>query len=252
LPWSIEEETIMMGTRTAKVQVLVVGALVVVTGCAGEAQPLGSAELAFAAGGGQGCLSGQGGGPPGVVVSSFAQGAAYSGATDATISKASPTTNYENSAVVVVDGGSAESAALLRWDTTSIASSRDVIDAQIQFEITNTSPTAVFDIRWLLASWTEAQVTWQKRNLMSNWNLAGAKGTGDVAPVSVGSFAASQLGIRTICLNSSGVSMVQGWVSNPAANNGILFRNPSATNGIHIASSQSAAFRPRLTIRHIP
>jgi hypothetical protein len=71
----------------------------------------------------------------------------------------------------------------------------------------------------------------------------------------LGQLKASSTGIKTINLNSTGVSLVQSWVNNPATNQGIIIKDYSGpTNGLHLDSREAstATLRPKLTITYQP
>ena len=64
--------------------------------------------------------------------------------------------------------------------------------------------------------------------------------------------AAFAAGAKTIILNAAGVAMVQGWVNGTVANNGLLIKSASTTDGLDIRSSEysTVASRPMLTIQY--
>ena len=187
---------------------------------------------------------------------SFRNGAAptasYGGTTDATIRQAAPTSNFGNATTCRADGdegGGADLACLLRWDTTHIPIGSTVQSASITLRAI--SPTAqVYSLYAVLRSWSESSATWQRAATGNNWQTAGANGSTDRASV-IGTVTGS--GTVTVSLNAAGVALVQSWLDN-SNNRGIIIANATHSDGVDFASSEygTIAYRPTLTVTYVP
>jgi hypothetical protein len=239
-----------MGWDKIAREVTLVGVFVAVTGCVMQAQDgesLGTTQLALAgAGSGMGGSSGAT-----LFVASFTEGGTYTGASDATIAKGAPTSNYGSDTACTVDGGSTERSCLLHWDVSSIPTNAIVRLANVRLHVYDGS-SATFPLYALKKSWPELSVSWNTQNGSTLWSTAGAKHADDRNATSIGSFVGS-VGLHTVTLNATGLAAVQSWVSNAAQNYGIIIANATNTNGIHIRSAEatgSGIVRPTLTVTY--
>jgi len=188
---------------------------------------------------------------------SFQQGAlpspSYSGATDATIREASPTTNDGSATTCEADGddgGGADKSCLLKWTISGIPAGSVVHSASITLQATDGSSNT-YSLYELKRSWSESSVTWNDATSSTAWGTPGAKGTSDRGSL-LGSVSGSA-GSKTIVLNAAGIALVQAWVDG-TSNNGIIIASSSNTDGIDFASSEhgTVSYRPKLTITYGP
>ena len=70
----------------------------------------------------------------------------------------------------------------------------------------------------------------------------------------LGQFAPPAKGIHRITLNDAGVAAVQSWITSPASNFGVIFKDYAISDGVSISSSEasSASLRPKLIINYQP
>ncbi|QDT73371.1 Beta-L-arabinobiosidase precursor [Lacipirellula limnantheis] len=173
---------------------------------------------------------------------------------DAYIDNGNATTNYGASASLLVDG-KPDDAALLKWNLTSIPAGSTLQSATFTINVTNASVNT-YEIYELKRTWTESQTTWKKSNSSTNWQSAGAQGSLDRGSTVLGTVTASATGVRTVTLNAAGLSVVQGWINNPATNNGFIIQDYANTNTDDLAFSSkeatSAANRPQLSVVYTP
>jgi hypothetical protein len=181
-------------------------------------------------------------------------GGSYSGATDATIYAAFATTNFGSSDTCTVDGGSMERACLFRWEMP-LPDTATVTAASIILTLSNGTSSS-FNVHNLLKPWTEGTVTWNNNTALSRWTIGGAKADNsanpDRSPNVLGTLTGGA-GQRTINLNTSGIAVVQSWMTDPDVNHGIIIAGNS-TDGVHINSSESTtiASRPILRVTYQP
>ena len=173
---------------------------------------------------------------------------------DAYIDNGNATTNYGASASLLVDG-KPDDAALLKWNLTSIPAASTLQSATFTINVTNASVNT-YEIYELKRTWTESQTTWKKSNSSTNWQSAGAQGSLDRGSTVLGTVTASATGVRTVTLNAAGLAVVQGWINNPATNNGFIIQDYANTNTDDLAFSSkeatSAANRPQLSVVYTP
>jgi hypothetical protein len=178
--------------------------------------------------------------------------ASYAGTVDATLRQGAAETNYGGAATCEMDGNDAGSdkSCLVKWALAGIQAGSKVQSASLTFHILNGSGDT-YTIYDGLRGWNESQVTWNKATSSSPWATSGARGATDRGS-SVGTITGSE-GSRTVTLNAAGISMVQRWV-NGGVNAGVIMANPSAIDGIDIASSENGtvSYRPALTVTYLP
>jgi hypothetical protein len=236
----------MLGLRQRACWGLVLGGVLAAIGCGAEAEPIDSIAQGIggsvATTGGAGGSGGAGGATASVVLS---QGAAYTGATDATISKSAPTTNFGSSDTCIVDAGSTERSCALRWTLTGVPPAATIVAAQV--DLTVSSPSAAsFGVYRVTRRWSEAGVTWNNVSSAVAWDLPGAKGTADRETVPFTSFPGG-LGVQSFAIP---VDIVQAWLADSSKNDGLMISNAVNTDGVILRSSESAtvAEHPKLTV----
>lgn len=174
-------------------------------------------------------------------------GSAYDGVTDATIQRRAP--NQGSSDYCTSKGGSTQRSCLLRWDLSSIASTAKV--EGVLLEVTVSDPSngtfRLFDVR---RSWSESEADFRQPRAGEAWGLPGANATVDSGSTPLGSFVPRVNGPLSIPLNAAGVAVVQGWIADPASNQGLKVYNPRPFDGATILSSDwgTPAERPKLVV----
>ena len=182
---------------------------------------------------------------------------------DTEIAEATPTV-ANGSDITMVSGGLGNTVgnvlrrALLRFDLTgNIPSSATVTSVTVRVTVTKVPGSPVnsdFQLRRLLRAWTEAGATWSYPvSSASTWGAPGANGAGDAAASSA-SVAVSGVGAYTFASTPALVADVQGWLSNPADNNGWLLVSDTeaAYTARHFAARESGAGVATLTIGFSP
>ncbi|GEM_PF-4678861 len=176
---------------------------------------------------------------------------------DTYLSAASTNTNYGTSTTLEVDRttGTSRRTALLRWNLSSIPTDATVVSATISLNVTNTTDREyyLYDLR---RNWVENSATWNRYNATNNWTTAGAASTtGDRYDTNLWDATTTSFnstGIKTVALNSSGVSVIQGLVG-VASPNGLIIQNytgMTSNNLVFSSSEATAANRPKLNIRY--
>lgn len=193
------------------------------------------------------------------VTVSFQNGVnSYTGTRDTSLVENAPTTLHGSNTTVLVDGdepvGSGKDAsALVKWSLSGIPSGSIIQSAVITFQVTNASSNT-YSVYALTRAWDEASATWQRANSTTTWEVAGAKGASDRSSTVLGTLSASATGTYSLTLNSAGIARVQQWLDTPSSNFGLILASSSNTDGVDLASSESAtvSYRPKLSVTYQP
>jgi hypothetical protein len=168
---------------------------------------------------------------------------------DAGLTELAPTTNNGTATTLKVDGvdpdpGGGDLYAALRWDLSQIPAGATVSNASVTLNITNASPQTygAYDLK---RAWNESQLTWNQAATGTPWATAGAKGATDRGS-QIASLTPTNIAPYTFTLPAS---VVQGWVSAPSSNNGILLANTTNFDGI-VFQTKEGATPPKLTINY--
>ena len=79
------------------------------------------------------------------------------------------------------------------------------------------------ELRQLLVPFVENEVTWNKRNVSTNWNVAGALGGTDVNATVLATGTAPTAASSQFTLSGEGFNaLVQGWIDGSIINNGVI------------------------------
>jgi hypothetical protein len=230
--------------RSGWVWILVGGGLLAIAGArsASQKNDVGFVAAGGSLAGGPSCMT------TGATTATFVQGGSYTGATDATLTKATPDTNDGSSASCVVDAGpTSERSCALRWSLTGIPTTATVLGACAILQVYSGS-TKYFPVFALKQRWTQSGVTWNNVSSSVFWQTPGAKGSNDreANPFNAmyGSTIAHQVDIP--------VEVVQSWLADSNQNFGIIIASDSNTDGISIRSSEHSvmASRPKLIVRY--
>jgi hypothetical protein len=174
-------------------------------------------------------------------------GSVYEGVTDATIEQRAA--NLGKSEFCTSKGGSTQRSCLLRWDLSSIPSTARV--QGVLLEVTVGDPSRgtfrLYDVR---RSWSEDEADFKHARSGDAWGLPGANSTVDAGSTALGAFKPRATGALSIPLNAAGVAVVQGWINDPASNQGLKIYNPRPYDGTTILSSDwsAVAERPKLVV----
>src|SRR5919112_1322145 len=182
---------------------------------------------------------------------SAAETTSLTSSADAQIVENAPAKNYGAATSLGVNGnypsGSGrDEFALLKWDLSGIAPRTQVNSASVTLNVTTASPQS-YQAYVLKRPWVESAVTWNVYSGGTPWQVAGAKGSLDREATVAGPITPSAKGKNTLALPPA---VVQGWVDNPATNQGIIIANSSSTRGFTVDSREATdpTRRPQLTL----
>lgn len=163
---------------------------------------------------------------------------------DSFVRSQSPGSNYGAATILEVvyntglREGSFESRALLRFDLGRLPASAIVVSATLELYLERSSgaSSSVIAPEAALASWDEAQVTWESR--------PGSQSRGD-SPASVD----NQAGWKLIDVTK----IAQSWQARAMRNHGIVLRAPSGDINVarFFAAREQPAFAPRLRVAYL-
>jgi hypothetical protein len=166
----------------------------------------------------------------------------YAGTDDTYVASGLPTRGFGASTTLkadAIDGTNGRYIALLKWNVSQIPASAAVTNAKLTLRVTNIS-NGSYGLYAVNTAWGESDATWNSVNPLNN---AGAL---------IGTIVPSTLSSKVIQLNSAGISLVQGWVSGSAANNGIMIVDSGTSDGTAFRSSEygTQSQRPTLTVTY--
>jgi hypothetical protein len=171
---------------------------------------------------------------------------------------AAATTNYATSTVLKVgaDGNVTPGywRPILQWDLTAIPTSASILSASLYVYVAadNATTGRTVQVVRCLRSWSRTQVTWNEYTTGNNWETGGAQGAGDIDAINCGQcdFTSSQVnGDEKIFTLTT--SIVQGWVTTPATNNGLVMFTTDTTADswdLHSEESATSSYYPKLVI----
>jgi hypothetical protein len=180
-----------------------------------------------------------------------ARTASITSAADTHIFENAPRKNYGTVTCLGVGGDEPagtgkDKSALLEWDLSAIPAGSKISSASVTLNVTNNSPET-YQAYELERPWVESAATWLLYAAGNSWQIAGAKGSLDRGTTVVGDVSPSATGKQTFALSSA---VVQGWVDDPATNNGIVIANATNTDGFIFSSREAsnAGSRPQLQV----
>ena len=148
---------------------------------------------------------------------------------------------------------------LVRFGNLGIPTNSTVSSASLTLSVENWVGSPTIRGYYLLAPWSStpgpdsSQLGWLHRGTGQDWATPGALGQGtDV--IAGNNFVLpgiAPVGTQSIAINLD-PAVVQSWINNPAANQGLLLVNESAGAIVHINTSENAtaAFRPKLSVTY--
>ncbi len=184
---------------------------------------------------------------------------------DSGIEQHSPTNNL-GGATEVVSGALGASAgfeirrALFQFDLQGQIPAGSIINSvtlrvAVVFHLPQSPANSNFDLRRVLSSWTETEVTWNSRLSNVPWQIPGASGPMDSAGVASSSVFVSGLGNYTFPSTPAMVADVQAWVNDPTVSFGWLLVSEKETTphtARHFATREDSVNSPRLVINFAP
>ncbi len=187
----------------------------------------------------------------------------YNGTRDTYLAASAVGMNYGTGTTLWADGDipagmGAARVSLVRWDVSSIPRDSVVQSATMTFSLaaaTNSASTDRYPIYAALRSWIEMEATWNDASSAASWATPGAGELGrDRGVTEVGGIPALASGSTTVRLNSTGIALVQQWITDPTTNFGVQISSLIANDGLGLSSRESttAADRPALTVTYVP
>ena len=194
-------------------------------------------------------------GPTGGYVMQFQNGAypatAYTGVEATTLDSLSSTVNFSTlnpSAVGYADTGSEKVRYTINYNlTTMIPNNVIVTAAYLSISVTTIYGSPSITVYPLTTAFTTSTATWINSATATPWTIPG--GDFSLTPKS-NTVAISAPGTYTFTLDKA---IVQGWISSPSSNYGIILVASNETSGDNVAyfnsnASTTATSRPILTI----
>jgi len=118
---------------------------------------------------------------------------------------------------------------LLQFDLTVIPPGAVINSVTVRLtaiiKIPSGAQNSTFDLRRMLAPWSESQVTWNQRLAGTGWANPGALDPTDSAPGASSSVLVRGLGAYTFPSTPALVADVQGWVTDPQSNFGWMLHS---------------------------
>jgi hypothetical protein len=185
-------------------------------------------------------------------VTSFGErpGTDVSGVTfDTTIKQEKPLEENGNDDQVGIDADPVHHG-LIRFDLSSLPASAQVLGAELEIYLGNPNESGQLVATQLLEDWEENEANWLQRRDNQLWSKDGAAAPPSSANALVASFDGRQEGTYVLPLSAA---LVQGWVTNPSTNFGLLWKSTSPDGrGGNFESSESANGnqRPVLRVRY--
>jgi len=180
-------------------------------------------------------------------------------AVDARIREGSPTLNYGGSNTLTVDAGTSLSHGLLRFQLSVIPTSATVIDATLELFVLDTT-TSPIGIHQVLESWNEgagsgnavAGCNWIERLSNTSWTNVGCGPPSSSATATMGSITGASTDFVYVSASLS-AAIVQGWVSNPPSNHGMMLELETGDDTFGFTAREGVdGRRPFLTVRYQP
>lgn len=154
-----------------------------------------------------------------------------------------------------VANGSYQARGLLRFDNLSLPAGATLTRATLTLTVRTWVTGFKIQGYYLGSAWDPAasKLGWRNRTASATW-LAEGTGTADRLPnppLVLSNFKGAGNEVRTLDLD---LSVVQGWISNPASNQGLLLVNDSTDKYAAVLSGEDPVVgnRPLLTLSYLP
>ncbi|MBC7234666.1 MAG: DNRLRE domain-containing protein [Chloroflexi bacterium] len=177
----------------------------------------------------------------------------YSGTQDTYISQWQPTTNYGGNVTMTVRQGHVRSS-LIRFDLSGLPAGATIQSATLSLYAVSRSNAGnlTVDLYEVLRAWTEGQATWELARTGRPWAQAGC--SQPVADLAVSATSSQFVNDINTWFQWDVTSLVQAWVANPAANQGMILKGDGPTSVEYsFATSDywwNQQYAPKLTIRY--
>lgn len=170
------------------------------------------------------------------------------------------TTSIDGTTVRIgFDGGNTfESRGLLRFEGLSLPAGAQLVSATLTATFNNWNPGIQIQGHYLNAPWDPSaatEVTWKRRDGDAQiWTAPGASGEGSdrIAgqAFALPSLAGTGSDVASVELDPA---IVQGWIDDPAGNQGVLLSIAAAGKSTHLYASEHATqnLRPRLVLTYV-
>lgn len=178
-------------------------------------------------------------------------GGSYIGVTDTGMDSLNSNVNYSDFTTFSIgysSTGSEKDRYIIRYDLSSVIPDNvKVTAAYFTINVDALNGSNSYSIYPLTASFTQTTATWNDRAASTPWTTPG--GDYSAAPKS-NAVTISALGKFTFTLDTA---MVQGWISDPAGNYGMMIMAANESSGDNLANldydaNATASDRPLLTI----
>jgi hypothetical protein len=189
------------------------------------------------------------GGPPdGATLPSVIIGTDPADVRDTEIADYEPSTNFAGDNHTSVDYGE---SSLLWFDVEAhVPSTKTVHSATLTVTVADEADETggTVTVHRLKESWVETEVTWTSRNAQIGWFAEGAQPpmSRDASPMAT--FRPDAIG-KTIEV-ALPAEVVQGWVSDPASNHGIIIVRGTSREHVHLSARDSEVAWSKLTIAY--
>jgi hypothetical protein len=148
-----------------------------------------------------------------------------------------------------------EIRSLIRFDGITIPAGKTVTSAKLTLRFDTWKAGFTLEGRYLNTAWnpTYASLGWLNRDTSLLWNTAGIKGSGtdflSSPTFTVTGFTATGVQTKQFALSPS---VVQGWITTPSTNYGILLfiNNPNTAMNISSSENSTVSYRPILEITY--
>jgi hypothetical protein len=200
----------------------------------------------------------------GWVVSALCGSVSSEAVDDAYIRDDNATNNYGITTTLRVTSGTTnQRSSLLRWNLSFIPTTALISSASVTLNVTQAG-SQVYNLYNLRRNWLEGTgngsatgdgATWNTYDGVNSWGIAGASNTtSDREDTTLWNATASSFnatGSRSVALNASGITVVQGWIAGTTNNFGVILQNYSGTNNeMRFASAENALAAATLTISY--
>jgi hypothetical protein len=156
----------------------------------------------------------------------------YLGTQDSYIRQSNPTNNYGASTTLYFSTEASDAYnAFIKFDTASVPSTADLVEAQLTISLSNYSGAYEISIWKCLQAWDESLITW------------------NTAPT-VGYIATTTVNSSSLVMALE-INMVKAWLENPTSNYGIRITKGTSSPGIAYSSEiTTISSRPKLELTY--
>jgi hypothetical protein len=152
--------------------------------------------------------------------------------------------------------GNATRRALMRFDTSGIPPEAVVESVELGVAVTMVPPNppaSAFELRRMLAAWSETESSWNNRLTGTAWEMPGALGALDASGLASSTAEISGPGPYVFPSTELLVADVQGWVQDSESNHGWMLRSQAENvlrTARHFGAREHNNSPPRLTVNY--